>query len=72
MAVDESGWDGDQLHGEERSRYLSIGSVATSDADEAPIVDEIRTAIRLQAPELKLSKAFAASPLRQRCAVVGR
>lgn len=59
MAVDESGWDGDQLHGEERSRYLSIGSVAISDADAAPIVDEIRTAIRLQAPELKFSKAFA-------------
>ncbi|MFD7854508.1 hypothetical protein ACFV6B_09520 [Streptomyces microflavus] len=59
VAVDESGWDGDQLHGEQRSRYLSVGSVAISDADAEPIVDEIRSATRLQAPELKFSGVFA-------------
>ncbi|MHC3475307.1 hypothetical protein ACYF6T_42505 [Streptomyces sp. 7R007] len=58
VAVDESGWHGDQLHGEDRGRYLSIGSVAISDADAAPVVEEIRGATRLQAPELKFSKAF--------------
>ncbi|NEB39498.1 hypothetical protein [Streptomyces sp. SID14515] len=44
MTIDESGWDGDQLHGEQRSRYLSIGSVAISDDDAEPIVAEIRNA----------------------------
>ncbi|MEU5796204.1 hypothetical protein ABZ800_22190 [Streptomyces sp. NPDC047813] len=70
VAVDESGWDGDQLHGEQRSRYLSIGSVAISDADAEPIVDEIRTATRLQAPELKFSKAFAGPKNGQRRSVL--
>ncbi|MFD8916107.1 hypothetical protein [Streptomyces sp. NPDC059575] len=59
VVADESGWDGDQLHGVRRSRYLSMGSVAISDADAEPIVEEIRKAIRLQAPELKFSGAFA-------------
>ncbi|MGY5060006.1 hypothetical protein ACWDFR_39080 [Streptomyces sp. 900105755] len=70
VAVDESGWDGDQLHGEQRSRFLSIGSVAISDADAVPIVDEIRTATRLQAPELKFSKVFAGSKNGQRRSVL--
>lgn len=70
VAVDESGWDGDQLHGEQRSRYLSIGSVAISDADAEPIVDEIRTATRLQAPELKFSKVFAGPKNGQRRSVL--
>ncbi|WP_328753680.1 hypothetical protein OHA28_50325 [Streptomyces sp. NBC_00269] len=59
VAVDELGWDGDQLHGARRSRYLSIGSVAISDIEAEPIVEEIRKATRLQAPELKFSGAFA-------------
>jgi hypothetical protein len=70
VAVDESGWDGDQLHGEQRSRYLSIGSVAISDTDAEPIVDEIRTATRLQAPELKFSKVFAGPKNGQRRSVL--
>ncbi|MFF8441160.1 hypothetical protein ACF07U_09805 [Streptomyces californicus] len=61
VAADESGWDGDQLHGAPRSRYLSVGSVAISDADAESIVEEIRKATRLQAPELKFSGAFAGS-----------
>ncbi|MEV4944050.1 hypothetical protein [Streptomyces zaomyceticus] len=58
VALDESGWDGDQLYGQQRSRYLSIGTVAISDDEAAPIVEEIRTATRLQAAEVKFSKAF--------------
>ncbi len=58
VALDESGWDGDQLYGRPRSRYLSIGTVAISDDEAAPIVEEIRTATRLQAAEVKFSKAF--------------
>jgi hypothetical protein len=58
VALDESGWDGDQLYGQPRSRYLSIGTVAICDADAAPIVDEIRVEMRLQAPEVKFSRAF--------------
>ncbi|MET8631762.1 hypothetical protein [Streptomyces sp. NPDC004680] len=70
VAVDESGWDGDQLHGEHRSRYLSLGSVAISDADAEPIVEEIRAATRLQAPELKFSKVFAGPKNGQRRSVL--
>ncbi|MFG3496819.1 hypothetical protein [Streptomyces sp. NPDC047886] len=58
VALDESGWDGVQLYGWPRSRYLSIGTVTISDHEAAPIVEEIRTATRLQAAELKFSKAF--------------
>ncbi|MFC8285969.1 hypothetical protein [Streptomyces cyaneofuscatus] len=58
VALDESGWDGDQLYGQQRSRYLSIGTVAISDDEAAPIVEEIRTATRLQAAEVKFSKGF--------------
>jgi hypothetical protein len=64
--VDESGWDGDQLHGARRSRYLSIGSVAISDVEAEPIVQEIRRATQLQAPELKFSGAFAGPKNAQR------
>lgn len=58
VALDESGWDGDQLYGRPRSRYLSIGTVAISDDEAAPIVDEIRAATRLLAAEVKFSKAL--------------
>ncbi|MFJ9085430.1 hypothetical protein ACIRL3_23715 [Streptomyces sp. NPDC102384] len=66
VAVDESGYDGDQLHGAQRSRYLSIGSVAISDSEAEPIVEEIRKATRLQAPELKFSGTFAGQKNGQR------
>ncbi|WP_328855393.1 DUF3800 domain-containing protein [Microbispora hainanensis] len=60
IALDESGWDGDQLHGGDRSRYLVIGSVAISDNDAAGIVETLRREARIQAPELKFAKSFTA------------
>jgi hypothetical protein len=56
VAVDESGWDGEQLYAR-ADRYLSIGSVATDDDSAALIVDRLRqdTALR-QPPELKFSQ----------------
>jgi hypothetical protein len=47
-----------------------MGAVAISDADAAPIVDEIRTATRLQAPELKFTKPFTGEKNGQRRAVL--
>ena len=53
VAVDESGWDGEQLYGRD-DRYLSIGSVAVDDAAAARIVSKLRRDTRLsQPPELK-------------------
>jgi hypothetical protein len=56
VAVDESGWDGEQLYGR-ASRYLVLGSVAIDDATAAPIVDDLRHRSGvLQPPELKASQ----------------
>ena len=59
VAVDESGWDGEQLYAR-ADRFLSIGSVAIDDQDAAPIVAQLRQdgALR-QPPELKFAQ-FAA------------
>jgi hypothetical protein len=56
VAVDESGWDGEQLYAR-ADRYLSIGSVAIDDGSAAAIVDKLRqdTALK-QPPELKFSQ----------------
>lgn len=59
VAMDESGWDGDQLHGGDRSRYLIVGSVAISDTDAQEIVETVRNKARIQAPELKFSTSFS-------------
>lgn len=59
IAMDESGWDGEQLLGDARSRYLIIGSVAISDEDAAPIVETIRHEARIAAAELKFGTSFA-------------
>jgi len=55
VAVDESGWDGEQLYAR-TDRYLSIGSVAIDDDSAALIVGKLRqdTALK-QPPELKFS-----------------
>ncbi|MFJ1958151.1 hypothetical protein ACIOGT_17485 [Streptomyces microflavus] len=66
IALDESGWDGDQLHGMDRSRYLTIGSVAISDEDAANLVDDLRRTTRVQAPELKFGTSFAKDGQTQR------
>lgn len=66
IALDESGWDGDQLHGEDRSRYLTIGSVAMSDEDAADLIDGLRRTTRIQAPELKFGTSFAKDGQSQR------
>ncbi|MGQ4479318.1 hypothetical protein [Streptomyces sp. SAS_276] len=40
IAIDESGYDGDQLH--DGDRYVTLGSVAIDDAEAAAIVDALR------------------------------
>lgn len=63
VAVDESGWDGEQLFGR-ADRFLSIGSVAIDDEDAAGIVDQLRLQGRLsQPPELKFGQ-FSSNQLR--------
>ncbi len=60
VAVDESGWDGEQLYGR-ADRYLSIGSVAVDDESAARIVDRLRHDTALTQPlELKFAQ-FAGS-----------
>jgi hypothetical protein len=55
VAVDESGWDGEQLY-RRADRYLSIGSVAVDDESAAQIVDRLRRDAGLsQPPELKFA-----------------
>ncbi|MFC6067039.1 hypothetical protein [Streptomyces ochraceiscleroticus] len=70
VAVDESGCDGDQLHGAPRSRYMAMGSVALSDDEAGPILDDVRQACRIQAPELKFSKMFTGPDNHRRRAVL--
>jgi hypothetical protein len=56
VAVDESGWDGEQLYAR-ADRYLSIGSVAIDDDSAGLIVDKLRQDVALkQPPELKFSQ----------------
>ncbi|MEV0495674.1 hypothetical protein [Streptomyces atratus] len=66
IALDESGWDGDQLHGGNRSRYMTIGSVAISDEDAADLIDNLRKTTRIQASELRFSTSFARDGQTQR------
>lgn len=55
VAMDESGWDGEQLY-QRTDRYLVIGSVAVDDTYAAPIVEQLRRDVGLlQPPELKFS-----------------
>lgn len=58
IAIDESGYDGDQLHG--RGRYMILGSVAIDDAEAAGILDTLRLQARIQAsaPEVKFQTMF--------------
>ncbi|MBB5940398.1 DUF3800 domain-containing protein [Streptomyces zagrosensis] len=59
IAIDESGYHGDQLYGGDR--YMILGSVAIDDADAAAIVDTLRVEAGIQksAAELKFQKMFA-------------
>lgn len=57
IAIDESGHDGDQLHG--RGRYLVLGSVAIDDVEAADIVAGLLRRAGIQAPELKFQTSFA-------------
>jgi hypothetical protein len=53
VAIDESGWDGEQLYGR-HDRYVVIGSVAIDDELATQIVDGLRRDTGLaQPPELK-------------------
>lgn len=68
IAIDESGYNGDQLHGGER--YMTLGAVAVDDITAADIVDRLRAEGRIQqsAPEVKFQKMFtgaSAAPRRQ-------
>jgi hypothetical protein len=58
IAIDESGYDGDQLHG--RGRYMTLGSVVVDDTEAASLVGTLRQHARIQesAPELKFQKMF--------------
>ena len=56
VAVDESGWDGEQLY-DRVDRYLVIGSVIVDDESAAEIVAQLRRDAALtQPPELKFSQ----------------
>ena len=53
LAVDESGWDGEQLHDRQR-RYLTVAIVAVDDEVASGMVSDMRDAVgQRQAPELK-------------------
>jgi hypothetical protein len=58
IAIDESGYHGDQLHG--RGRYMILGSVAIDDVEAAAIVDTLRrdAGIQQSATEVKFQKMF--------------
>ncbi|WP_406733575.1 hypothetical protein [Streptomyces sp. NBC_01794] len=58
IAIDESGYNGDQLSG--RDRYMTLGSVAVDDTEAAGIVDTLRREAGIQktAPEVKFQKMF--------------
>lgn len=58
IAIDESGYHGDQLHGHDR--YMILGSVAIDDAEADIIVNTLRreAGIQKSAPEVKFQKMF--------------
>ena len=71
VAVDESGWDGEQLYAR-TDRYLSIGSVAVDDDSAALIVEKLRRATALrQPPELKFAQFTGQRSGRRLEALVG-
>lgn len=60
LAVDESGWSGEQLHGSAR-RYLTVAIVAVDDAVAASLISDLRQALgRHQGPELKFKQLRSA------------
>lgn len=63
IAIDESGYDGDQLHGGDR--YMILGAVAIDDAGAAAIVDTLRreAGIQKSAAEVKFQKMFTGGEL---------
>ncbi|MFF2780908.1 hypothetical protein ACFVU3_39195 [Streptomyces sp. NPDC058052] len=71
IAIDESGYDGDQLHGGDR--YMILGSVAVDDVDAAAIVDTLRreAGIQKSATELKFQKMFAGPAAARRRQLLG-
>ncbi|MGX1364702.1 hypothetical protein RKD19_000061 [Streptomyces canus] len=71
IAIDESSYDGDQLHNGDR--YMILGSVAIDDADAAAILDTLRreAGIQKSAPEVKFQKMFAGGGASQRRRLLG-
>ncbi|MGW0420999.1 DUF3800 domain-containing protein [Streptomyces sp. NPDC003015] len=71
IAIDESGYDGDQLH--RGGRYMTLGSVAIDDAEAAAIVDLVREETRIQksATEIKFQTMFTGGGAGQRRRLLG-
>ncbi|MFD8096858.1 hypothetical protein [Streptomyces malaysiensis] len=71
IAIDESGYHGDQLHGGDR--YMILGSVAIDDSEAAAIVDTLRreAGIQKSAPEVKFQKMFTGGGAGQRRRLLG-
>ncbi|MFG3268654.1 hypothetical protein [Streptomyces bobili] len=71
LAIDESGYHGDQLHGHDR--YMILGSVAIDDAEAAGIVDTLRREAGMQksAPEVKFQKMFTGGGAGRRRRLLG-
>ncbi|MFE1986045.1 hypothetical protein [Streptomyces mirabilis] len=71
IAIDESSYDGDQLHNGDR--YMILGSVAIDDIDAAAILDTLRreTGIQKSAPEVKFQKMFAGATAGRRRVLLG-
>ncbi|WP_327707064.1 DUF3800 domain-containing protein [Streptomyces decoyicus] len=71
IAIDESGYHGDQLHGGDR--YMVLGSVAIDDAEAAGIVDTLRreAGIQKSATEVKFQKMFTGGGAGQRRRLLG-
>jgi hypothetical protein len=68
IAIDESGWDGDQLTGTRRHRYMTLGSVAIDDVEAAEVVAQLRhdAGISDQAGELKFKHFGGKADTRRR------
>ncbi|MFI2549109.1 hypothetical protein ACWEWL_29155 [Streptomyces rochei] len=71
IAIDESGYHGDQLH--DGDRYMILGSVAIDDADAATIVETLRdeAGIQKSATEVKFQKMFTGTTAGQRRRLLG-
>ncbi|MFJ4624637.1 DUF3800 domain-containing protein [Streptomyces sp. NPDC088812] len=71
IAIDESGYHGDQLHGHDR--YMILGSVAIDDAEAAAIVDTLRreAGIQQSATEAKFQKMFTGGGAGRRRRLLG-